>query len=81
MNYVGRGQSAELMREGGVCPPGLTFANGVADGRKSFPEQMFISLQIPVAGLGVARPTTDTPHTGSKLASAKRLCQCSEGDV
>ena len=32
----------ELMRVGGACQPSLTCANGVADGRKSFPSKFFL---------------------------------------
>ena len=78
MSSVGRGRSAELMRGGGACQPGLTFANGVANGRQSFP--------LPPAGgagLGVVRPKTDA-RTGSKSTRSqkgwlqpKKWCQCS----
>ena len=46
MNAIGRSQSAEDMRGGGVCRPGLTCANGVADGRKG----LLIKLSLAIGG-------------------------------
>lgn len=56
----------------GVCLPGLACANGVVNGSKSIPEKMLPSPPAEVLGLGVDRPETDVPHTGSNgLVSAK----------
>ena len=62
MDSVGRGQSAELMKGGEVCQPGLACTDGVADGRKSFSENKIPWPPARVASPRVVCPVTDTPH-------------------
>ena len=70
---AGRGRDAELLRGGVGCPPGVTGANGVADGRKSFPSTLFPGHRrgFRASGSSARRPM---PHAGWKrLSSAKNL--------
>ena len=61
-NSTGRGRSAESLRGGLCCQPGLTGANGVANRRKSFSEQTFPWPPAGITGLGVVHPEADAPH-------------------
>ena len=45
-----------------MCQPGLACANSVADGGKSFPEQILPLPPAGILGLGVVRPETDAPN-------------------
>ena len=50
------------MRGGGTCQSCLTCANGVAHGRKSFPEKFLLWPPAGAAGLRVVRPKIGAPH-------------------
>ena len=70
-----------MMRGVEVCQPGLTCANGVAEGRKSFSEQLFPCSPAGVASLGVVCPEVDAPHGVKRAgfsqnfgASAQKIC-------
>ena len=45
-----------------MCRPGLTFANGFANGRKCLTEKKMSSLLGRVVGPGIIRPETNAPH-------------------
>ena len=74
MNSPGRGRGAELLRGGLGCYPGLTGANDVANGRKSFAEQIVPSPPAEITGLGVARPETDAPHGVERSGFSQTFC-------
>ena len=62
INSAGPVRGAELLRGGVGCPPGVTGANGVADGRKSFSEHIIPWPPAGIMSLGVVFPETDAPH-------------------
>ena len=45
-----------------MCRPGLTFANGVADGRKCLTEQICPSPLAGVVGPGIICPVINGPY-------------------
>ena len=70
MDFVGRGQSAELMRGGEVCQLGLVCVNGVANGRKRFSEKVF---PWPPAGVANRLPEDRCPTRGQKAGFSQTL--------
>ena len=64
-----------------MCRPGLSFANGVADGRKCLAEKICASPLARVAGPGIFPSGDQCPTLGPEGWFQPNVwCQCSKGD-
>ena len=64
-----------------MCRPGLTFANGFADGTKYLTVQCFFSPLARVVGPGIIRPETNAPHRVRRACFSQRVCASAQNAI